>query len=225
MRPSRKEPGNRPFDAKEDGPFLAKYFNLATTEPRMRSLVEPLQRIVLQLRAMTDEVSRTWAAVQPGVKYSASAHAEWEEKQRRFNALLEPHGFYLYLSGWTEKDGKAVPVFCDMPTGTKTTKVFQLIQLARKGLLERLRTCVQCGIWFFAGTPWAECCSKKCKKKKNDSKPGAKEKHNIQARYSYRKTASPHHEYYQKGFSPAEVRALLRKRKHRLKGKIHGKKR
>jgi hypothetical protein len=190
----------------------------------MRSVVEPVERIISQLSSMTQEVLQSWAAVKPrGATFSVSAHAEWEERLRSFNSLLQPHTWHLVLGGFRPRDGKAVPVFMELPTQESDAGLmFRLIQLARAGRLDRLRTCAWCGIWFFARTPWAECHDSKCKKKKNDSKPGAKESHAQTAAQHYRMRVSPNADLYQQGFSPDEVRLILKSKKgkrNRKRGK------
>jgi hypothetical protein len=205
----------RPFDVMEDGRFLANYFNFANTEPRMRSFVEPVKQVAVQLAAMTNEFSRARAAFDAGVRKSAEeitrGRAEQDEKLRQFNALLEPHTWHLYLVGWNGEGGKAAPVFVDMPTlGTQADLMFRLIQIARAGLINRLRICAGCGIWFFARKPWGKFHSDACKKATNRSTPEFKEANkNFQRKY-YREKLSPYQRHYKRGLSPADVRELSR---------------
>jgi len=223
MRPLKQtDRSGRPFDVMEDGSSLARYLNRALAEPLLRSSVQPVERIVLRLTAMTDEISREWAAFTSRIKPSPDGITRVRSEQlRQFNALLEPHTWHLYAVGWRRKGDRAVPVFCDMPTlGTDSMAdlMFSIIQLARAGLLDRLRKCAGCGIWFFARKPWAKFHSDACKKKTHRSTPEFKQKNKVDQRNYYRKTLSPYQRYYKKGLSPIEVRELLRS-KEKKRGK------
>jgi hypothetical protein len=217
---ANQERYGRPFDIETDGAHLAKYLNLADTQPGMRALVEPLEKIVLQLRALSEEVVQNWAAVKPRATFSVAAHEESEEKLRQFNSLLEPHTWQIRLVGFNEKNGRAVPVFVELPTlGTEANLMFRLVQLARAGRLHLLRRCAWCGIWFFARKRWAECHDKACSRARIRSMPEFKEKNREFQRKYYRNTLSPYQRHYGKGLSPAEVRNLLRTKERKTNGK------
>jgi hypothetical protein len=201
----------RPFDLQTDGEWLARYFNLATAYPQMRDRVAPLQEIVTRLSEMTAEVTRNWAELKPDATFSVSAHEETERKKEDFNAPLRAQTWHIELDGFIERNGKAVPSFIELPSeGSEAGKMFRLIQLARAGLIDRLKKCAWCGIWFFARKSWAECHSKACYKAKTRSTEEFRERNRVDQVKYYRQKLSPYQRYYKKGLSPSEVRHLLR---------------
>jgi hypothetical protein len=213
----------------EDGAFLARTLNLAATEPLLQTRCDAIAQVASQLTAMTDEASRGFATPASGVKRSlkkaARLRAARDEQIQQFNALLRPHTWHLELVGWTNEDGRAVPAFVDMPTwerGNEATTMSMLVKLARAGLLGRLRKCERCSKWFFSRQPWGKFCGAACRKKHAHSTDDFKEQNRVYQGDHYRKFYSPNKKYYRKGWSPAEVREMLKKRRQE---KHHAKRR
>jgi hypothetical protein len=210
-------------DLMNDGAYIANILNFAATEPSLQTTSENIAQVATQLTAMTKDVSRRFSAIggpKISAKERARIRAEDEEKLNRFNALLLPHTWSLELVGWNNnnKGGRAVPVFVDMPNlASNATYMSMLIQLARAGLLDRLRKCAGCGKWFFARKPWGEFCSTACRKEKFRSTPEYQQENREFQRDYFRKKLSVNQKYYQKGLSPSEIRELRKKRKKRRK--------
>jgi hypothetical protein len=201
----------------KEGAILARFLNLASAEPLLRSEGHAVEQVASQLTALTEDAFRR--RVKLSSEEIARRRAEREKKLEQFNALLRPHTWELQLVGWSDK---GTPVFCDLPSSGTGAEMFILIQLARAQLLDRLRKCAKCGTWFFARRPRAKFCSTSCRKAEfRSTEEFQKQNEKYQKKY-YRNKLSPNQEYYQKGLEPAEIRELKRKRKNRVKGK-HGK--
>jgi hypothetical protein len=230
MRDSKQTQGDgmRPLrELIKDGKFLAKMLN----EPVLQRIYEPIGEIASRLIAMNERVSQRWQELRSGVTdpldVTSREREEHDEEERQFNALLEPYTWHIYLAGWREeKSGRAVPGFIDMPTlGTDASQMSTVILLARAGILDRLRKCDVCSKWFFSATAWGKTCDGgKCRKAKNRATPKARNKNRRYARDWYLMKASPYWDKYEKGWSVAEVREWLRKRRRARKDN-HGKRR
>lgn len=205
----------------DEGAKVARFLNFAAAGPLLKREGRQVEEVAVQLRTMTDEVSRTLASSERRSPEKMSPariaiSSEMDQRRRSFNALLEPHTWCLYLAGWNKK---GTPVFVDMPTLDGSGDwMLCLIRLARAHLVDRLRKCAQCGVWFFALTPWAQYCSTPCRKTHFRSNPEFQKRNTKYQRNYFRKQCSVNKDHYRKGLSPAEVRELK-------KGKRHAKKR
>jgi hypothetical protein len=180
----------------KDGKFLARFLNEDQTE-----IGFVIERAVTQLAALTADSSPAPEAIE------------------QFNAdHMRPHTFHLELIGLNQK---RIPVFVEFPTGTTSDEMMIVIRLAREQLLDRLRRCDWCGIWFFAPKVWARFCSTQCQQEQFRSAPDFKKRNKKYQRDWFRKQASKNRELYRKDLTPKQVREF--KRKH--KEKRHGKKR
>jgi hypothetical protein len=203
----------------KDGAHIADLLNLATTEPALRSECQAIEEMALELIALMEDVSRApayWGMRRSSDKNINRGRAERRARLEKFNAIhLRPHTWHVELTGWN----KGVPVFDDLPTSTTSTPslMFNLIQLARAQLLDRLRKCAHCGIWFFAKKPWARCHNEQCRKAVTRSKPGFQEDNKEYQRLYFRDKLSVNQELYRKGYSPSEVRALKKRCKQAKK--------
>jgi hypothetical protein len=203
----------RGIDPVKEGASLANFLNLSSTEPLLASQIAVVQQVLLKLIELTAEVKQgPKKYLSP--KEVSFARAEWDDRLRHFNSLLEPHTWNLHLIGWGP-DGK--PVFCDLPaSGFDTSVIFKLIQIARAGFIDHFKKCelATCGVWFFARKRWGRFHSAKCKREAGRSTEEFKEAHrNYQQQY-YRNTLSPHQDLYRKGLSPKEVRERMKTRRH-----------
>jgi hypothetical protein len=209
----------------KDGTHIAALLNLAATEPALRSECQAIEEMALELIALTEDVSRAPAFW--GMRHSPDeeinrGRAKRRERLEKFNAIhLRPHTWHVELTGWN----KGVPVFVDLPTSITSTPslMFTLVQLARVQLIDRLRKCAHCEIWFFALKPWARFHNELCRKAAARSEPGFQEKNRDYQRNYFRESLSVNQDKYRDGFSPSEVRALNKKRKDRTKKKHKGK--
>lgn len=203
----------------KDGAHIANLLNLAATEPTLRAECQAIEEMALELIALTEDVSRTpalWSARHSSDENINRGRAERRERLEKFNAIhLRPYTWHVELVGF----GKEGPSFCDLPTsiGGPTGLMFTMIQLARIQLLDRLRKCAHCSIWFFALKPWARCHDKLCAKALERSRPGFKKRNKEYQGEYFRNHLSVNQDLYRKGLDPKAVRAIVKSRKQKRK--------
>jgi hypothetical protein len=184
----------------------------------MRAYLEPVVRILTELQTLTEECSRSWAEVKPGMTFSVAAHDAWEKKEEQFNQLMRPYTSYKHFLGFKEVKGRPVPQFVDMPVGVGTF-IPELLEIVRAGHIDRLRKCGKCEDWFFSLKTWGKFCSSACKMASKRAKPGFTERNRVDQRNHYRKRLSPNKRLYRQGLSPEQVRELRRSKKENQLGK------
>ena len=116
-------------------------------------------------------------------------------------------------------NGRAVPQFVDMPLAGEKSLIRYLLEIVRAGLIDRLLKCRECEKWFFSLKPWGKFCSDACKMAATRAKPGFAERNRVDQGNHYRKRLSPNKRYYRRGLSVEQVRALLRSKKEKQRGK------
>ncbi len=171
--------------------------------------------------AETGKFLAGWLNSDDGWGYPKETQARLTKLVERFRELREKAlaGTELRLVGFTST---GTPQFFNRYPGGVTeqgqTWAEMILTIARAGLIDRLRLCKQCKLWFFARRPESESCSKKCRQDYYRSKPEKKARHRNQASKHYREHLSPYSRYYRKGLSPKQVMKLLkakgRRRKH-----------
>jgi len=210
MRRSRKQPDYFPYRSRSEslvvtGKFLAGWLNSDDGWGYPKETQAQLIKLVERFREMREK---------------ALAGTEIQKEEfGPINAELELHPWVLRLVGFTST---GTPQFFNRYPGGVTeqgqTWAEMILTIARAGLIDRLRLCKQCKLWFFARRPESESCSKKCRQDYYRSKPEKKARHRNQASKHYREHLSPYSRYYRKGLSPKQVMKLLkakgRRRKH-----------
>jgi hypothetical protein len=200
----------------KEGARIAALLNLSAKEPLLREECRAIEGMALELSALTEEVSSAMSSPRRSPGEIIRRRAEREHRVEKFNAThLRPHTWTVELSGWRE----GTPVFFDRPSAGKTTNLFTLIELARLQLLDRLRKCAHCGIWFFATKPWAIFHDTLCRKAAARSEPGFQERHRKYQGNYFRKKLSVNQKYYKAGLSPAQVRALKKRKSSNKKSR------
>lgn len=106
------------------------------------------------------------------------------------NATLRRYAWTVQLSSFG-LEGR--PIFTDHPTDAPEgcASIRSVIDLAKAGLLDRLRRCAYCRLWFFGIQSNAAYCSAPCRQQKYRSKPKVKARTRKYAREYYRNWISP----------------------------------
>jgi hypothetical protein len=180
-----------------------------------RSSVKPIERVLQLLAELRQEFRRALKDECLSRQETKRRDAKFERKRKQFNALfasLGPQTRNLRLEGF-DIDGE--PIFDEGPPFDPRADLLRmylagrLAKLAKAGSINRLRRCARCGAWFFAGKPWAKFHSRGCKKAAELTARQTEKFNKYQSDY-YRKWLSQNSDLYEKGYSPAEVRQLLR---------------
>jgi hypothetical protein len=138
------------------------------------------------------------------------------------NKLLKEYPWVLQLrSAHPSRTAKrSFLFFVNRPAGPMEqghTWLEMILALMSSGLLDRLRTCANCGCWFYARLPKAKFHSIPCRQAHFRSTPEFQEKNKKYQGNYFRQELSVNKKYYREGLSRDEVRALKRKAKQRGK--------
>jgi hypothetical protein len=155
----------------DDGQFIAEWLNDSGgwgygTDSQQRAAA-----LVLQLATLREKALKR---IRMG-----------EEERTAINEVLQHYPWVLRFAR-VSRDG--VPLFYELAA---QGPMEMIIQLARRGLLDRLRRCGHCSAWFFARTAWGTSCSTPCRQKKHRAKPEIKEKNKVYQRKYYKDILSP----------------------------------
>ncbi len=134
----------------QKGAILAEWLNSENAWGCSEESKQSTLGFILQLTALRENARK-------GVKL--------EEKERdSINAALRRYPWVLQLQGISSAGVPAFITFVEDESADEAqTWAKMAIDLTRANLLDRLRKCAHCQLWFFAKRPEAEYCSVKCR--------------------------------------------------------------